>query len=63
MGATAKTGLKYKVVLGSNYVSVNSKGNVTVKKGTPKGTYKILVTAKSDSKYHQAVKQMIITVK
>lgn len=63
MGATAKTGLKYKVVLGSKYVSVNSKGNVTVKKGTPKGTYKILVTAKSDSKYHQAVKQMIITVK
>lgn len=63
IGAKAKTGLKYKVVLGSKYVSVSSKGKVTVKKGTPKGAYRILITAKGTSKYHSAVKHITILVK
>lgn len=63
IGAKAKTGLKYKVVVGSKYVSVSSKGKVTVKKGTPKGTYRILITAKETSTYHSTVKHITILVK
>lgn len=63
IGASAKTSLTYKATVGSKYLSVDKKGKVTVKKGTPKGTYRIAVTAKGSSKYLRAVKQIIITVK
>lgn len=50
IGASAKTSLTYKATVGSKYLSVDKKGKVTVKKGTPKGTYRIAVTAKGSSK-------------
>lgn len=44
-------------------VTVSSTGKVTVKKGTPKGTYKITVTAASNTKYNKAVKTIKVIVK
>jgi hypothetical protein len=46
----------------TKYVTV-SKGKVTVKKGTPKGTYKVTVTAKGNSNYKSGSKKVTITVK
>jgi hypothetical protein len=46
----------------TKYVTV-SKGKVTVKKGTPKGTYKITVTAKGSGNYKSGSKTVTITVK
>jgi hypothetical protein len=46
----------------TKYVTV-SKGKVTVKKGTPKGTYKITVTAKGNGTYNSGSKTVTITVK
>jgi hypothetical protein len=46
----------------TKYVTV-SKGKVTVKKGTPKGTYKITVTAKGNGNYKSGSKNVTITVK
>jgi hypothetical protein len=45
------------------YVTVSSKGKVTVKKKTPKGTYKITITAKGNKNYKSGSKTVIITVK
>jgi hypothetical protein len=46
----------------TKYVTV-SKGKVTVKKGTPKGTYKVTVTAKGNGNYKSGSKTVTITVK
>jgi hypothetical protein len=46
----------------SRYVTV-SKGKVNVKKGTPKGAYKITVTAMGNKNYKTAFKIVTITVK
>jgi hypothetical protein len=46
----------------SKYITV-SKGKVTVKKGTPKGTYKITVTAMGSKNYKSGSKTVTITVK
>ena len=56
IGASAKTALSYKVASGKKYVSVNQNGLVTVSRWTPKGTYKITVTAKATDKYESATK-------
>ena len=47
----------------SKYVTVSSKGVVTIKKGTPKGTYKITVKAAGNSSYGSATKTVTIKVK
>lgn len=60
------SGAKGKVTYTSNkkkYVTVNSKGVVTVKKGTPKGTYKVTVKAAGNSKYKAASATITIKVK
>jgi hypothetical protein len=46
----------------TKYVTV-SKDKVTVKKGTPKGTYKVTVTAKGNKNYNSGSKNVTITVK
>lgn len=61
--AEAKGKISYKVISGSKYVSVNGKGKVTVKKGTPKGTYKVRITAAATSKYEKETKVIKIVVK
>ncbi|MCR5665836.1 MAG: hypothetical protein K6G01_03300 [Eubacterium sp.] len=48
----AKTKLVYKS--SSKKIKVNSKGKVTIKKGTKKGTYKIKVYAKKTTKYKKS---------
>jgi hypothetical protein len=45
------------------YVTVSSKGKVTVKKKTPKGIYKITITAKGNKNYKSGSKTVTITVK
>ena len=45
------------------YVTVSAKGKVTIKKGTPKGKYKITVTAKGKGIYNKKSKTLTITVK
>ena len=47
----------------SKYISVSKKGKVTIKKGAPKGTYRILVIAQSTDKYDYAKKIVKIKVK
>lgn len=65
IGASAKTSLSYTVKKssGSKYISVSKKGKVTLKKGTPKGTYKIKITAKKTKQYKKASRVIKITVK
>ena len=63
IGASAKTALSFKVTSGSKYVSVNQSGLVTIKRWTPKGTYKISVTAKATDEYKEAAKIVTVTVK
>ena len=63
LGAKAKTKLTYEIITGGKYISVSSDGTVSIKKGAPKGTYHILVKAKATSKYHSAVKHVMIIVK
>lgn len=46
----------------TKYVTVKT-GKVTIKKGTPKGTYKIIVTAKGNANYNSSVKYVTIIVK
>ena len=60
IGASAKTTLSYSSS-NTKYVTVNKKGAVTVKKGTPKGTYKITVKAAKSAGYAEAKK--VITIK
>jgi len=45
------------------YISVTSKGKVTVKKGAPKGVYKFVVTVASNTNYNKASKSIKVTVK
>lgn len=58
IGAKAKCSLSYKS--SSKYVTVSSKG--TVKKGAPKGTYKITITTKKSSNYNTATKTVTVKV-
>ena len=44
------------------YITVSKKGKVTVRKGTPKGTYTITVKAKGTSKYRGKSKKITIKV-
>lgn len=63
IGAKSSSPLSYSVINGKKYISVTKKGKVTVKKGTPKGTYKVKVTAKETWKYLEATKIIKIKVK
>lgn len=63
LNAKAKTALSYKVTKGAKYVSVDKAGKVMLKKGTPKGNYKIKITAAKAAVYVQATKTIIIKVK
>ena len=47
----------------SKKVTVTSKGKVTVKKGTKKGTYKITVIAAKTANYKSVKKTITIKVK
>ena len=47
----------------SKYVKVSGKDKVTVKKGCPKGTYKITVTAKGKGIYNKKSKTLTVRVK
>ena len=47
----------------SKKVTVSSKGKVTVKKGTAKGTYKVTVTSKATDTYAKVTKTVTIKVK
>jgi hypothetical protein len=62
IGAKAKTTCTY-VSSNNKYVTVTSDGKVTVKKGTPKGTYKVTITAAASANYKKATKIIKITVK
>ena len=62
----AKGTITYSKSSGSKYLSVNSKtGKITVKKGTPKGTYtiKVKVKAAATSTYAAATKTVTLTIK
>jgi hypothetical protein len=48
---------------GSKYIKVNSLGKVTLKKGAPKGTYKITVRVAGNGNYNPATKTITITIK
>lgn len=48
---------------GKKYISVNSKGKVTLKKGAKKGTYKIKITAAKAGGYKKTSKTVTIKVK
>ena len=61
IGASAKTTLSYKSS-NTKYVTVNKKGEVTIKKGTPKGTYKITVKAAKNAGYKEATKAVTIKI-
>ncbi len=60
IGASAVNKLTYKS--SSKYVTVNAKGKVKVKKGTPKGIYKITVSAAKSKNYKAASKTITIKV-
>lgn len=45
------------------YISVTSKGNVTIKRGAPKGVYKFYVTVASNTNYKKTSKYIKVTVK
>ena len=60
--ASGKGKLSYKSS-SKKYVTVSSGGKVTIKKGTPKGTYKITVTAAGNTNYKAASKVIKIIVR
>ena len=63
---SAKGKVTYSKVSGSKYLTVNkSTGKITVRKGTPVGTYKIKVKVKAagNSSYKAASKNVTVTVK
>ena len=66
IGATSKTKKTYKVK-GNKYakkhIKVSKTGKVTVKKGTKKGTYKIVVTSRATKNYKKATKTIKVVVK
>ena len=56
--------VSYKVTKGkAKYITVSKAGKVTVKKGAPKGTYKVLVKAAANDTYKSAAKKITIKVK
>lgn len=56
--------LSYKVTKGSSkYIEVNKKGKVILKKGCPKGTYQVTITASKTSSCKKATKVVSIQVK
>lgn len=61
----AKGSVKYSKASGSAKLTVNSKGKITVKKGTKKGTYTavIKVTAAGNAQYNSCTKSVKVTVK
>ena len=66
LGAKAKAGkLSYSVTakVKKAGVTVNSKGKVTVKKGTKKGSYKVAIKAAASTNYKAASKTVKVTVK
>ena len=64
INAKAKTARSYKLTKGNRkYVTVSSKGKITVKKGAKAGIYEITVTAKETSTYGKATKKIKIVVK
>lgn len=55
--------LSYKVVKGSSkYITVSKSGKVTLKKGCPKGSYQVMVTASGTAKCQKATKKVTIKV-
>jgi len=62
LGTAAKTSVTYQSS-NKNYVTVFKNGKVTVKKGTPKKTYTITITAKASSNYKEAAKKVKVLVK
>lgn len=62
IGAKAQGKITYKVKSGNKYISVKQNGAVTVKKNTPKGTYKVSVTAAATAVYKAASKTVNIKV-
>ena len=58
---------KYSTALTSKklrkYISVNSKGKVTLKKGAKKGTYKVTVKYYGNRNYKAGTKTILIKVK
>lgn len=64
INAKAKTARSYKLTKGNRkYVTVSSKGKITVKKGAKAGIYEITVTAKETSTYGKTTKKIKIVVK
>ena len=67
IGAKAKGSLSYQISStpknAGKYIRVTKKGKVTLKKGAPKGTYVIRITAKETSVYKKATKNVKVTVK
>lgn len=63
--AGAETDLTYKKVSGNSRITVSKDGKVVVKKGTPRGTYKvkIAIKAKETEDFNSASKNIILTVK
>lgn len=56
--------LSYEVTKGSSkYIEVNKKGKVILKKGCPKGSYQVTITASKTSNYKDTKKVVTITVK
>ena len=47
---------------GQGFVTVNGKGKVTVKKGAPKGTYTITLTAAENKEYAAASRTVTVRV-
>lgn len=54
--------LTYKVLNGGGKVSVSKTGKVTLKKGCKKGSYRITITAASNSEYRAATKTVTVKV-
>ena len=67
IGAKAKSKITYRVTKvpngGQGFVTVNGKGKVTVKKGAPKGTYTITLTAAENKEYAAASRTVTVRVK
>lgn len=65
IGAKANGAVTYSITdkKSKKYLSVSKKGKVTLKKKTPKGTYKVKVTAAATAKYKKAVKTIKIYVR
>lgn len=67
IGVKAKSKITYRVTSvptgGKGYVTVNSKGKVTVKKGAPKGTYSITLTAAENKEYAAASRVVAVRIK